>query len=57
MYSFNDTWTQYLLPFDEARQGGWGMVADFDPTEVIGLRFQVAENLDFEVAIDNIGFY
>lgn len=57
VFTLSDEWTQYLVPFDQATQGGWGLPADFDPAQLTGLQFAVEAGLDFEVSVDDIGFY
>lgn len=56
-FTLSDEWTQYLVPFDQATQGGWGLPAEFDPKTLTGLQFSVETGGDFEVSIDDIGFY
>ena len=52
-----DTWTQYVVPFDSVAQVGWGLAAEFDPAGIVSMHFQVAQNNDFDISIDNIGLY
>ncbi|MEM7160071.1 MAG: hypothetical protein AAF799_44955 [Myxococcota bacterium] len=56
-FALNDTWTQYVVPFSSAQQGGWGLPADFDPATMTSIQFDVGADLDFEIYIDDIGFY
>ena len=56
-FPLNDTWTQYVVPFASASQGGWGLAADFDAATMTSIQFDVGANLDFEIWIDDIGFY
>ncbi len=50
-------WQQFVIPFSEMYQEGWGTVADFDATALVGIQFQVAKATDFDFEIDQIGFY
>ena len=51
-------WKQVKVAFKDLAQGaGWGKKFDFDAKEVIGIQWQVAQNLTFDLAIDNVGFY
>lgn len=53
-----DDWTQYVVPFDELFQEGWGFgEVELDPATLMSIQFQVAANTDGEVEIDELGFY
>jgi hypothetical protein len=53
-----DEWTQYVVPFDELFQEGWGFgEVELDPATLMSIQFQVAANTDGEVEIDELGFY
>jgi hypothetical protein len=56
-FALTSDWTQYVVPFSDLFQEGWGSSADFDPTTLVGLQFQVAKATDFDFEIDEIGFY
>jgi hypothetical protein len=53
----DDGWRQYLVPFDQIAQDGWGQPAEFDAATLTGVQFQIPANQSFDVAIDEIGFY
>ncbi|MEM7151717.1 MAG: hypothetical protein AAF799_02700 [Myxococcota bacterium] len=52
-----DEWTQYTVDFAEAFQEGWGLEATFDPATLMSVQFQVGAGMDFDYAIDQVGFY
>jgi hypothetical protein len=52
-----EEWAQYTVPFDELRQEGWGVAAEFDPATLMAVQFQVAANTDFDFDIDEVFFY
>lgn len=51
------TWRQYVVPFSEITQDGWGRPAEFDAKTLTGIQFQIAKGVEFDVYIDEIGFY
>lgn len=50
-------WQQYVIPFTELKQEGWGTKVGWDGATLVGIQFQVAKSLAFDVWIDDIGFY
>jgi hypothetical protein len=50
-------WKEYEIPFAGLMQGGWGLPATFDPAQLANIRFEIAEGVDFDVAVDNVSFY
>jgi len=48
---------QFVVPFSSLTQEGWGDKATFDPKTVIGVQFQVAKNVTFDISIDDVGLY
>ena len=56
-FTLTSDWVQYALPFDTATQEGWGAPAAFDAAALMGVQFQAPANADFEIAIDDVGFY
>lgn len=50
-------WTQYSVSFNVLAQEGWGTAATFDASTLMGIQFQIGANQDFDVAIDEVGFY
>lgn len=52
-------WQEFTLPFAEMEQQGWGMpqLSSFDLENALGLQFTFARNDDFDVWIDDVGFY
>jgi hypothetical protein len=58
LISPTDEWRQYALPFAEvAQEEGWGQQVTFDPAELTSVMFQVGPGVEFDVWIDQIGFY
>jgi hypothetical protein len=53
----SENWQQYVIPFTDLKQEGWGTKVGWDATTLVGIQFQVAKSLDFDVWIDDIGFY
>lgn len=51
------SWQQFAVPFASLKQEGYGDVATFVPSTVIGVQFQVAKGVTFDISIDDIGFY
>jgi hypothetical protein len=50
-------WRQFVLPFSELTQAGWGMPApSFDPKHLYACQFQVAEGATFDIWIADIYF-
>jgi len=56
-FVLGDAWEQYLLPFDEIAQSGWGQSATFDQSKLTGIQFGISEGVTFDVQVDEIGFY
>jgi hypothetical protein len=52
-------WQEYRLPLAEIEQAGWGVEVPFDPTTVTTVQFGVggAEDLEFDICVDNVRFY
>ena len=55
--TLDTTWRQYVIPFAGIAQDGWGRPAAFDAATLTGIQFQIAQGVEFDVAIDEIGFY
>ena len=51
------TWTQVMIPFSQLAQSGWGRAFAFDARTLLGVQFQVAEGLTFDVSVDDVRFY
>jgi hypothetical protein len=52
-------WTQYTIDFAAAtfkQEEGWGTVATFDKTKLIGMQFQVGMGVAFDFSIDDVTF-
>lgn len=57
-FNLTDSWQQYKLPFDQVTQEeGWGQTVDFDPATIVSILFQTGPGEDFDVWVDEIGFY
>jgi hypothetical protein len=50
-------WQEYVLRFDELRQGGWGKTVPFAATDVTAVLFQADKDVSFDVAVDDVRFY
>lgn len=55
--SISSDWKEFTLEFADLRQGGWGKVVPFEPTDVMAVLFQVDKSLEFDFAVDNVRFY
>ena len=52
-----DSWEQYSLSFAaDVTQSGWGTVAVFDKSSLLGVQFQAAASATFDIWIDDIAF-
>lgn len=58
--NLTDTWTQYVLPFDMAKQEeGWGQprVPKITPSKVFGMQWQVnTPGSAYDVSVDDVSF-
>jgi len=51
------SWTPYTVLFTELRQANWGKAFPaFDAANAMAVQFQVNQNLDFDVCIDDLAF-
>ncbi|WP_437783479.1 hypothetical protein [Sorangium sp. So ce1097] len=53
-------WAPVVIPFDELTRGGWGAEPTAEAIDLAGLyviEFRFAQDEDFDVYIDDIGFY
>lgn len=55
--ALTQSWEQYTVSFAEVTQSGWGTQVTFDETNVLGLQLDIEPGVDFEIWIDQIGFY
>jgi hypothetical protein len=56
-FAVNDTFRPYLVPFEEMRQGGWGMYRpSLDLSEIWAVTIAYEKGL-WDIWIDDIGFY
>jgi len=53
----SDTWQQYALDFSQIQQGAWGQPFPFEADQVMSMQFEAAEGVDFDIWVDEIGFY
>jgi hypothetical protein len=53
------SWTSVSVPFSSLMQETWADAnpATFSNAAIIGIQFQVTKDANFDVAIDNLGFY
>jgi len=52
-----DAYQQYALDFSTIEQGGWGQPFPFAAGEAMSVQFEAAEGVDFDIWVDEIGFY
>jgi hypothetical protein len=52
-----DAWGFYQIAFSELRQRGFGTPVAFDSTQLLTVQFQVDPGQDFELWIDDVGFF
>jgi hypothetical protein len=52
-----DEWREFEIPFSQLRQGGWGQPVELDLTQVVAIMFVVAQDVDFDFAVDDVRFY
>jgi hypothetical protein len=50
-------WKTYQIKFEDLKQEGGNLTAAFDAAKAASIQFDVGPNLDFEIAVDNVGFY
>jgi hypothetical protein len=50
-------WKDYEVPFADLAQVGWGLPATFDAKDLASIRFEIAENVSFDVSVDDVKFY
>ncbi|WP_437924135.1 carbohydrate binding domain-containing protein [Sorangium sp. So ce291] len=58
--ALTEEWQQFTIPFAELKQGGWGTPAgtdQIDATQLYSIQFQVGVAPEFDVYIDDLGFY
>jgi hypothetical protein len=57
-FEYSSEWQEYFLPFNEMKQQGFGMPgAKLKPKEIVAVQVQFDNNVDFDLWIDDIGFY
>jgi hypothetical protein len=56
-FTLTSQWKQFVFPFDQLAQEGWGTPAIWDATTAVGVQFKVGPNVGLDVWIDEIGFY
>ena len=57
MIALTDEWQQFQVPFASITQGGWGQPVAFDPAKLMSMHWYIPQDQDFELFIDDIGFY
>jgi hypothetical protein len=50
-------WKEYVIAFDQLRQGGWGKKVSFAATDVTAVLFQTDKDVSFDIAVDDVRFY
>jgi hypothetical protein len=56
-YVLTGTWTYYTVAWSSLKQVGWGTPAEFVPSQVQYFQFSFGANVDFELYLDEVGFY
>jgi len=56
-FALTSTWTHYTVAWSSLKQGGWGTPVAFVPSQLLYIQFDFGPNLDFELYLDEIGFY
>jgi hypothetical protein len=56
-YALTTTWTPYQVAWSSLKQAGWGTPAAFVPSQVEYFQFSFGANVDFELYLDEVGFY
>jgi len=56
-YALTGTWAYYTVAWSDLEQTGWGTPAEFVPSQVEYIQFSFGANVDFELYLDEIGFY
>ena len=57
LLNFTNEWQEFYLPFDELAQEGWGTPQPWDAATTTALQFKLNPNIDFDLWVDEIGFY
>jgi hypothetical protein len=56
--TFTTTWTQYVIPFSELSQVGWGnAAAELDKTTLYGMQITAKAKLEVDLWLDQIEFF
>jgi len=55
--ALTDEWQHYAVAFSDVAQGGWGKAVSFDATKLVSIHFLVDPGEEFDVAVDDLGFY
>jgi hypothetical protein len=50
-------WKSFAIPFSKLTQQGFGPRVEFKHIEVMAIHFQVMEGVNFDISIDDVGFY
>jgi hypothetical protein len=50
-------WTQYVVPFSDLKQPGYGKAVAWDAKQVMSIQFDIGMNLTFDVHVDEVGLY
>ncbi len=57
-FSYSGQWREVFLPFADMEQDGWGQVRPaLKPAELIAVQFLFIDGLEFDLVVDDIGFY
>ena len=55
---FTTTWQLFEVSFSDLATGGWGDEVAWDPTNILGLQWQVGKDVyDFDIAVDEVCFF
>jgi len=52
-----ECWQQYVIPFEELEQAGWGPAVEFDAQFLRSAEWTFPSGVDFDVYIDDVAFF
>lgn len=59
--SVSPVWTQYKVLFSELKQYGFGVPTSFDPTQTVGIRFEIlagsTATVPYDLSVDQLTFF
>jgi hypothetical protein len=55
--SLGSDWKEYKVAFAGLQQDGWGVEAAFDAATITSVMFDIGPDVEFDIAVDELGFY